>query len=190
MKLSAITLTPAMARLDHRDLHKKVEGSLGRARPADATRALWARPHPGLLIVRGWRTPDHAWWDDSRITSRDWTPCTGPEVEVSVIASPQKRRSIKREDGTRSHIHQGQVDDLPGWLQARIPSVRFDTVRFEPLPTVWAQNGPNRVRVPMVGFHATATVVDMAGFVRAQVDGVGRARAYGAGLLLATEAPR
>ena len=80
--------------------------------------------------------------------------------------------------------------DLIAWLLARgtqlgarLEADRTPTFIARDLGDVRGRRGPNRITVRQASFDGVLEAVDAAALKRAVLDGVGRARAYGCGLL-------
>lgn len=186
-----LALNPASADVqrdlqDVQRMHARTCSLVGAAR-ADA-RLLW-RADGHLLVVQSTRPIDlsqlprgYASLREERTVKLDWP--AGTTVRWEIVANPT--RDIPR---TRRRVGLTDPEECADWIQARLPRAGLRPLRIdgwqEPLGRGWHPMG--RIIVGRWRFRGVAIVEQPDALAQALVNGIGKGRAYGVGLLTVEE---
>lgn len=107
----------------------------------------------------------------------------GDRVQVALIANPT--RAISTGHTTRGTVRPVPIGDCADWLARKTAgALDLRDVEVEELGARTGARHNMRVTHRLVGYAATATVTDSDALKHLITHGVGRGKAYGAGLLL------
>ncbi|TWP32835.1 type I-E CRISPR-associated protein Cas6/Cse3/CasE [Leekyejoonella antrihumi] len=123
-----------------------------------------------------------------------WDLRDGQQVMLRVAVNPLTRRTVKHDNGSRHEAVQILLpDQVPPWLEGKLtPGVQIRTVLNQVRTTTRTRRGPAAGSTPpqivVETIDAIGVVTDATQFARMRREGVGRAKAYGCGLLTAVAA--
>jgi CRISPR system Cascade subunit CasE len=146
-------------------------------------RTMWCSDQPTRLIVQTGH-PVLAASIPGALSARSrpaWTGYqAGDGVYLSLIGCPAKR------DAPRSgKIRSLPVDEHEGWLRRKIGhAIDLADVAVQPMGAATGWRNGVRLTQARAGFYARGTVRDPDALTHLILTGVGRGKAYGAGLLL------
>jgi len=172
--LTRLQLTADGQRLDRREWHVTI------ACHAETARLLWVMPRDDLLLVQS-STPLTARMlpglvSDAQHVKVQTLWADGTRMSLSLIANPTVCR-----DGNKLFLASGQED----WFRRQLNScVELNQVDSQSLGVTTLQKPSGNVTFGLAVFHATGTVTDSALLADKIHHGIGREKAYGAGLLL------
>ncbi|MGO5253404.1 MULTISPECIES: type I-E CRISPR-associated protein Cas6/Cse3/CasE [Collinsella] len=164
---------------DTRWLHQRI------AEVSSDPRPLWAFPRHGIVITqtRLGLAPEWA----IRVSQGDLKFCPeGAVVQMALIANPT--RSMRGGGGGRGTRNPLAEADWDGWFLRKLSSAVDVThiAHHNLAPVVTAKPG-HVVTLRRVEFIASGTVTDADALHALRISGVGSGKAYGCGLLLASE---
>lgn len=190
--LTRLALTPQGRRVPVREWHTVIATS---TKNGDE-RALWAWPDPSTILVQA-GTPGML---TDLLTGLATVVATGQRhtqfpdgarVRISGLLNPAKSKWILDDQRARvRRVRQAVPErDWPAWVSARLAGAVEDLeVACQPLPTIHAHKPGHTITAVRMAFSGTATVADPIAFDRLIRAGVGPQKAYGCGLILASEA--
>lgn len=144
-----------------------------------AGRSLWARPLQNLLIVQATHIAVPSWMAAEHRTVEMPTPAGA--VKISLIAHAVARRG--------SRTRRLTLNESAQWLTRRMgDSVALDQITVEDMGIRRGIRNGRPLLLSWTAFHATGAVNNRATLSELMHTGVGRAKAYGCGLLLAVAA--
>lgn len=137
----------------------------------------WAHPRPEMLLIRAPRLRVEQ--DFIREHHQQDERLTSDRIEWALIGHPVRRT------GSRETILTG--GDALTWVRDRLaPAMDIDSdITYEILRPRRGTKWGRQMTLTAAAFAGTAHITDHEAFVRLHRDGVGRARAYGFGLLVA-----
>ncbi|WPF66258.1 MULTISPECIES: type I-E CRISPR-associated protein Cas6/Cse3/CasE [unclassified Corynebacterium] len=184
--------------LNPQAMHAAVRSAFPPDISEEDTRVLWRVDHRGhehTLYIVGPEKPDaaniveQAGWDTRPAQSADYSPLLdkllrGQQWRFELVANPVKSTPVPGKRGRITPlVGQGQMD----WLAQRAPEAGFrlidaattgqDNLRFR------RGEGKNYVSLRTARFSGVLEVEDADKLRRTLTHGIGRARAYGCGLL-------
>lgn len=131
-----------------------------------------------------------------RVIVQATTPINAPgatrnqEVPVSALIAPQgalvrfrlTANTVRRSDHSERPL---RLEEVPAWLTARLEGALtdIDIIDIARTSLTGPSNDEQRRRIQLDTIEATATVTNPAHLAHLVTTGVGRAKAYGAGLL-------
>ena len=172
-------LTTGTTRTEFRDrqmLHRTIATELHPERP------LWALSGDTLIVAASKPVDGLRLFRSARAADMPLAHPIGTRLVISGIINPVVQRA---REGRRSSKHRLAPDLVPDWLRSRIHGADVEDVDVEVLRPIHGLHGEHRITICPVGVTATATVTDPAALADVLAAGVGSARAYGCGLLLA-----
>lgn len=183
LRVSEMNLTAIHLRQPIRDTQRAHALVAGHARDP---RPLWAHPSPHLLLIQASEVaPISKHLAVRQVTTPTTTHPIGARVSVSVIANPTRAAFAR---GRRGRIEPLPPEEWSDWITRKLsPAIDMDRVASHRLGNRGGNRRGDRVVHLHVAFHATGTVTDAAALEAMQREGIGRGKAYGAGLLLITE---
>lgn len=197
--LTVIHLNPdhPEVRRDHDDvcaMHARVISLLSLGPDQPKGRELWAHPSSDRLIVQYHRSADPRWLPDGYTAGVShhavrhlWDE--GAAVRWALIGNPVSRTGKSERHGIKAATRVlVSPADLAGWARSRLPMLEHASVTVADARTAVGRRGAKAVTHRQVRLVGTARVLDAAALATAIHNGVGRARAFGCGLLLVTEA--
>lgn len=153
----------------------------------DSSSYLWALGAEGVLVVQS-RCPLPAGLfrkTSISVKSREVgvVYSEGAQVVVAGVVSPT---IAKTRAGRRSHRVPLSVEEVPGWLEKRLGEcLSIEQVQVEKLSPSIGLRASGRVWNGRAAFSLTGSVTDPSGFAQALLYGVGPAKRFGCGLVLA-----
>lgn len=161
---------------DTQAVHRTVYRLLGE-------RGLWASPDGRHLLLQGRRAePD---WPGVIVVGAVGVRTvfeSGERLRIALVANPTRRLHVYNSRGPLLPL---PVDEAPAWLRRKLAdAVTLHEVDAHDLGTRGGQRGSGRVAHRLTLMHATGTVTDPAALAAHVRAGVGRGKAYGAGMLV------
>lgn len=150
---------------------------------------LWAMPLRDLIIVRASEEATVALQPRLVREHRAHLDAPAPPgpVRLSVIANPTADR-VNHADGSKRRVPL-PISECQDWLRRKLSGiVDLSEVATEDMGTGRGWRQRNRISVRRVAFDAVGMVRDRNALQQVMDAGLGRARAYGCGLLLAVPA--
>lgn len=176
LHLHRLHLTRKAAEMGERSIHATLE----RVWDGHGGRLLWSHPEARLVIVQAPGRPDPVLLHAHTATTAAIHHQAGARVEIAGICNPTSKHGHRR-----TPVPAGQLAD---WLAARLDgAVSLDSVAAEPLHPLVLTKAGHRVALSRAGYAALGRVIDSKKLAHALTAGVGHGKAYGLGLLLATE---
>ena len=166
---------------------------------------LWREADKGLFYILSVRPPHdaHALFDLE--PPKEFAPAlaSGDRLQFSLRANPTVARKTDAKRGKRSDIVMNAIKPLPpesragaraaamqeagmAWLrrQGELHGFAVETLRVDGYRVLRPPHRQAPMRIATLDFDGTLRVTDGAAFVRALTAGLGRAKAYGCGLML------
>lgn len=180
--ITRLPLTLDAQSLDARGIHQMLEWAMD---DQPDGRLLWCRPAKGLVIMQHPHAPTA-----SRLVSLSLRPSSAParidwakgdRIILSGILNPVRVQTHKR----------SVVDDdlWPDWLATRLSGVvKVETCVAEKADPIRAVKGGRRISIIAAAFHAVGVVENPHRLSILLADGLGKNKAWGSGLLIASEA--
>jgi CRISPR system Cascade subunit CasE len=199
--LTTLALDPdhPRVRADAADLcraHARVLSLLGLDPEDPKPRELWAWPRPDRLVVQWHRPldlsrlpPGYALDTATGPVRLDWP--VGARVRWALVANPVSRTGARPATGARATTRDLRTTgEITGWATVRLGGALSDLEVWVDAhrPMSGTRDG-RRVTHRWAWLRGSGTVADPEALAGAIAGGVGRARAYGCGLLLVTEPP-
>jgi len=180
----ALTRNARRLTLDSQAMHRTIAYAAGE-------RTLWALPSPHQLIVQSSHPIDTAKLDglvaEHHTNARRTRHAIGVRLHLALIANPTRQEFTH---DTRGKRHPIPADDIPDWVTRKLgDAVNLHTIDVTPLGGRHGRRHSDRVTHHLAAIHATGTVTNPDLLENLIITGVGRAKAYGAGLLLTREIP-
>lgn len=149
--------------------------------------ALWALPTPGLLIVQASKPirPDDMPGVIQMAAARPKPTRfgTGQTIEIAGIVNPTKAIASAR--GTRGKITHLQPDEWAAWAERKLGCITIRSLDMRHQGTHVGRRHGMQTRHMLVSMRAVGTVRDADALEQILVSGIGRGKAYGAGLIMA-----
>lgn len=181
--LTTYQLTDKARRLvmDSQALHRTIKH-------AEPGATLWALPTRRTLIVQAPRPVGAHEIGPIALSSSSVQRRTnydaGTRIEIAGIVNPT--RAVRR-PGAHSRREPLPPDEWAAWAIRHLAPLRIDTIDTEHVGMRSGQRHEMRVSHLHVAVRATGTVRDEDALAHILINGIGRARAYGCGLLITRE---